>query len=367
MARKGKNIYKRKDGRWEARYIASRGTGGKAKYKSVYGKTYGQADEKRTQALLSALTAQKLCEARKGLLETVTSDWLESRNGLKESTVAQYHSLITRHILPYWQGQMIGEINTFHVEQYVSCLLKSGLSPKTTADILILLRSIFKYAKKAGYSAVCDFKEIQIPKSNRSMRVLSQWEQRKLADFLLKNTDYSKLGVLLALYTGLRIGELCSLKWGHIDLKDRVLRVKQTMQRIKNLSGEGGTKTKIVITSPKSEKSMREIPIPEFLMPPLQKFAGEPNAYILTGSPDKFTEPRTMQKRFKAYLKASGVEDANFHATRHTFATRAVELGFDVKSLSELLGHANVNTTLMLYVHPSFALKREYMDRLGAG
>ena len=137
------------------------------------------------------------------------------------------------------------------------------------------------------------------------------------------------------------------------------------MQRIKNLSGEGGTKTKIVITKPKSTKSMQEIPIPRFLMSLLRKMVTGSDAYILTGTPDNFVEPRTLQKRFKEYLKKAGVADTNFHALRHTFATRAVEQGFDVKSLSEILGHANVNTTLKLYVHPSFALKRRYMDRLG--
>jgi integrase len=135
------------------------------------------------------------------------------------------------------------------------------------------------------------------------------------------------------------------------------------MQRIKNMSENAENKTKIIITPPKSQKSVRDIPIPKFLLPFLKAFETPPNAYFLTGSAD-FIEPRTMQNKFKNYLKLAEIKGANFHQTRHTFATNAVEQGFDVKSLSEILGHADVKTTLELYVHPSFKMKRKYMDKL---
>jgi len=370
MARTGENIYKRKDGRWEARYIASRDHGGKARYKSLYGETYGEVKEKRTQALVAAQAAQETQRCKAGLFETLTANWLEHIQGTaKDSTFAQYLSSIDRHIVPYWQGWQIGEITTVQMERYLSHLLKNGrldgkggLSPKTAADILILLKSVFKYAK--DYPVVCDFEEIQMPKSENPMRVFTRREQRILTDFLLTDIDRSKLGVLLGLYTGPRIGELCALTEKHIGLMDQSLEIRRTMQRIKNLSGEGGTKTKIVITKPKTDKSIREIPIPKFLMPLLRKLVAAPDAHILTGSAEIFVEPRLMQKRFKAYLKAAGVEDAGFHALRHSLASRAVENGFDIKSLSELLGHANIQTTLRLYVHPSFETKRKYMDKL---
>jgi len=364
MARTGENIYKRKDGRWEARILIS------GKYKSIYGKTYGEVREKRTQALVAALTAQKKQTTKDGLLKTIAENWLETiKNSVKESTFVRYSSLLRLHIVPYWQGWSIRDITTFQAEKYVLSLLTGSLSPKTAVDILILLKSIFKYAERVGFSMVCDFSQITMPKEkNTPMRVLNQREYRELTGFLLENTNFSKLGVLLSLCTGLRIGELCALKWENIDLKDRILQVKHTMQRIQNPSGDGGTKTKIVITEPKSAASVREIPIPKTLMPLLRKMKpDDPTAYFLSGSPGKFIEPRTLQKRFKTYIKSVGIADANYHATRHTFATRAVEIGFDVKSLSEILGHSNVQTTLGLYVHPSFELKRKYMDRVGLG
>ncbi len=365
MARVGKNIYKRKDGRWEARFFISRKPNGKPLYKSVYGKNCTDVKQKRDQALVRALTAQKTQELRRGLLETIAKDWLEfNQSGKKDSTIARYHSLLRLHIIPYWQGRQIKGINAFEMERYVSELLKSGLSPQMASDIVVLLKSIFKYAERTGYAVVCDFKEISVPKGGKPMRVLTCREQRSFTHFLLCRSNDSALGILLTLYTGLRIGELCALKWGDINLKDRIIRVRHTMQRIKNLSGQGGAKTKVIITEPKSVKSSREIPIPKFLTPFLRKAAAAPNAYILTGSPDRFAEPRALQYRFKKYLRQADAADANFHALRHTFATRAVEQGFDIKSLSEILGHANIQTTLKLYVHPTFEMKRKYMDRL---
>ena len=135
------------------------------------------------------------------------------------------------------------------------------------------------------------------------------------------------------------------------------------MQRVQDKSGKNG-RTKIVVTTPKSPCSIRTIPIPEELMQILISFQTSRTGYFLTGSCQKYMEPRTMQNRFKAALKNCSVSNANYHALRHTFATRCVELGFDVKSLSEILGHANVNITMNRYVHPSMELKKANMQRL---
>jgi integrase len=276
--------------------------------------------------------------------------------------------VIDRHIFPQWHGKNINEITTQNMEGYVSGLLRNGksdgveLTRKTVLDIFILIKSIFKYALKQS-QIICDFTQISIPKSEKHIRILTKQEQRQLEEILLTDSDRFSLGVLLCLYTGIQIGELCAVKGDHLSIKDGILSVNSTMQRVKNLSGFGA-KTKITITSPKSRNSDRSIPIPKFLIPLLLKFETQPDAYFLTGLPDKFIEPRTVQNRFYSYIKSAGIKNANFHATRHTFATNAVEQGFDIKSLSEILGHANVNTTLQLYVHPSFELKRKYMDRL---
>jgi len=370
MARTGENIYKRRDGRWEARYILTRDGNNKPRYRSVYGKTYAEVKRKLTQEKLSILTAKEFAIESDRIFKVLAMKWLHSRI-VKESTFARYSELLRQHIIPYWKDRPIGEISTVMLEQYISALLKNGrldgkggLSHKTVADILIPLKSIFNYAHKTGCPLICDWKGIAVPKGGREMRVFSKQEQRKLTKHLLTDTDPSRLGVLLCLFTGIRIGELCALKGEHIDLSSRTLRIRATMQRIKNLSVESEPKTKIVITSPKSKKSARDIPIPKSILPFLRELAVSSDAYLLTGSSDHFIEPRTMQNRFKAYLSQCKIKDTNFHALRHTFSTNAIEQGFDVKSLSEILGHANVNVTLNLYVHSSFALKRKHMDKM---
>lgn len=173
------------------------------------------------------------------------------------------------------------------------------------------------------------------------------------------------VGVLLSLYTGIRVGELCALQWEDFDLAHSKLKIRKTMQRIQDLGNGSVSKTKIVITEPKSQCSIREIPLPLFIVDVAKKFASNPKAYILTGT-DRYIEPRTMQNRFKSYVKECNVEPANFHVLRHTFATRCVEVGFEVKSLSEVLGHANVNITLNRYVHSSFELKHSNMNKLAS-
>lgn len=193
------------------------------------------------------------------------------------------------------------------------------------------------------------------------IRVFSLEEEKQLLEYLQNNMDLPALGILLCLFTGIRIGELCAMKWDDINLDERKMSVGKTMQRIRSSSALE-RKTEVRIFEPKSICSVRIIPLPDVLIGLLEKFYIS-GAFLLTGSNSHFIEPRTMQNRFKKILAACGIEDANFHAIRHTFATRCVELGFDTKSLSEILGHASVAITMNRYVHPTMTLKRENMNR----
>jgi integrase len=195
------------------------------------------------------------------------------------------------------------------------------------------------------------------------MRVLTPLERESLIGILMEDMDSFKFGVFLALYTGIRIGELCALQWKDIDFARATLKVRKTIQRIQNTDSHATSKTKIVISEPKSKSSIREIPLTSSIMEIAWKFVSFPDSYILTGT-GRYIEPRTMQNHFKLYVKQSGISDANFHALRHTFATRCVKVGFEIKSLSEILGHASVNITLNRYVHSSFELKRSNMSKL---
>ena len=269
----------------------------------------------------------------------------------------------------------ISDITNAVLNKFFACLLKpdvntaKAVSEKTAKDILSVIKAAIIFA--VNESLIGGFAiKVSLPKEKlNDMRVLSTDEQMVLEKYLCADMDEYKLGIYLCLYTGLRVGEICSLMWHDISLEEKILTVSRTMQRVQALSDNSSAKTKIIITDPKSNFSIRLIPLPEWLVLMLNKFRPADisvDAYLLTGDPKRYIEPRTLQNRFKTCLQKSGIKKANFHALRHTVATRCVSLGFEIKCLSEILGHSNVNITLNRYVHPSFDMKRSNMDKLEA-
>ena len=363
MPKRGENIRKRKDGRWEARYIASYGEDGKAKYKSLYGHSYSEVKQKLKEQLKKPQALA--CGLNFG--EIVTS-WLENiKIKLKPASYSTYHSKITCHILPGLGRIKTKNINNSCINGFIKEKAESGLSTKSVNDLVSLLTQILKYGEKNNYIQDLDYDFPKPKSSNKDLQILSVANQSKLLAFLHSNLNKENLGVLLALYTGIRIGELCALTWSDIDFKSGDLKVNKTLQRIKNTNPQEKAKTKIIIGAPKSKKSTREIPLQDFLLDILKSFQGKEQkeqAYILTGQSGCFIEPRAYQRKFKTYLQKAGLEDINFHSLRHTFATRAIEQGFDIKSLSEILGHASVSFTLDRYVHSSSERKKSSMEKL---
>lgn len=366
MSKKGENIYKRQDGRWEARYIKSYAPDGKARYGYCYGRTYQEAKGRVNQAravLLGQLLPQE-GEGRKRLA-ALCDEWLRlKRSKVKDSTYVKYHTVIENHIRPKLGDRLPASLTPLLVEQFGYELMhRNGLSPKTVKDILAVLHAVLRYAEAQlpGLRRM----EIVYPKpEKKEMRVLSREEQRRFTAYLLTDTDSCKFGTLLTLLTGLRIGEVCALRWRDISLKDGVVYVRRTMQRLKCF--DTGVKTKIVISDPKSFSSARVIPLSPFALELCERFCGSEDAYILTGEADRFIEPRTLQYRMERYAAACDLSGVHFHTLRHSFATRCVEVGFEIKSLSEVLGHASPQITLERYVHSSLELKRENMRKLAA-
>lgn len=372
MSKKGENIYKRKDGRWEGRYIKFYDGDGKAKYGYLYGKTYTEVKAK-LRDMQSDIKNGVLPKSQSTVIYAeILSSWLQSaRINVKESTYMRYKQLIKKHIVPSLGKYQFSRISTQLVERFVDDKLRSGrldgkggLSPKTVTDIITIIKSSMDYASYNGFSASCNLSKLSVKKKEKEMRVLTIQEQKNLTCILLSETDLYKLGILLSLYTGIRIGELCALRWENLSIENKTLRVRETMQRIQSPEPTEKSKTKIVITEPKSKCSMRDIPLPDFLLNIVKKFQCSPKSFVLTGERNRYIEPRTMQNRFQRYVKESGIKQANYHSLRHTFATRCVEVGFEIKSLSEILGHANVNITLNRYVHSSFDLKSNNMNKL---
>lgn len=372
MSRKGENIYKRKDGRWEGRYIKARMDTGKAKYGYVYAKTYGEVKRKlyyecklSTQADLGIQTADS------ALFQDIAEEWMQFiQPQVKESTNVKYRNLLKNYILPFFGNKQLCSLTHDFLKEYCTGQLLyggmkgTGLSPKTVSDTLSLIRNILRFAKNTGRTPPCDGKYILIRQKEKEMRVLSRIEQEQLCQYLYSDLSVRNTGILICLFTGLRVGEICALRWEDISLIEKLIYIQRTVQRIQ-ISGNDDKKTTIVVSKPKSCSSIRKIPLPDSLAEMISKLQSEKKGYFLTGSRQPL-EPRTMQNHFKRVLEKSGVPPANFHSLRHTFATRCIELGFDVKSLSEILGHANVNITLNRYVHPSMELKRENMQLISS-
>ncbi len=368
MARKGENIFKRGDGRWEARYIKGRELSGKIRYGFCYGKTYKEAKEKVTLCKAAMLSGAPLPEpGSRRRLAAFCREWMELEKGkVKGSTYVKYDTILAKHILPGLGGCFLPGITTRQVEQFKQGLLDKGLSAKTVRDVLTVLRTVLKYAGAqfpGGLPAV----EITYPKEpKKEARVLDPEEQRRFAAYLRADMDECKFGILLALLTGIRLGELCALRWENVSLKNRTIHVCATMQRLRNYENTGGGKTKVVISSPKSDTSVRTIPLTENAVRLCGRYDPHcPTAFLLAGT-ERFMEPREVQKRLAKYTRECGLERVHFHTLRHTFATRCVEAGFEIKSLSEILGHADTSITLNRYVHSSMELKRENMDKLAA-
>ena len=352
MPRRGENIYKRKDGRWEARYVKEITADGKKKYGSVYASSYKEVKAKQQLCILQPTENHN--PIRITVTELIAECLSSMKNHVKPCTYQKYECVCRNHIISDLGSIAVRYISRFTIISFTERLLEKNLSAKTVNDILIVLGLALKYAQET-YS-------ITVPKINyvkehqREMRVFSAQEQRVITEYLLQQIDIHKFGVLLTLYTGIRIGELCALRWN--DITDEYIVINKTMMRIKNEQG----KTEVKIGSPKSESSNRIIPTPKCLLPMINQFRS--NGYVLSNDKLKYTEPRLMQIKFGQMIAECNIEKTNFHALRHTFATRCIEAGVDVKTLSELLGHSDVKTTLNRYVHSSFELKQKSMEQL---
>ena len=373
MARKGENIYKRKDGRWEGRYIKSRSNSGKVYYGYIYGQKYSDVKERlrNCQTLPVVRKSSNTITASMDYSSLLTK-WLNSKRiGIKESSYSRYSNLIQTHIIPELGALKVDELNETMIEDCLASLLtsgrtdgKGGLSSKTVCDILSIIKASIDYGNSQNLRISCSISKGIIHSSAPEVHVLSIDEQRRLTSFLMENIDPIKYGILLSLYTGIRLGEVCALKWKSINISDGILSVRETMQRIEDTSPEAAQKTKVIITEPKSKCSIRDIPLPIFLIELSKQIREAPDSFILSGDDERIVEPRALQYRYRRILMATNIAYTNYHVLRHTFATRCVEAGCEIKTLSEILGHSNVNITLNRYVHSSVELKRVNMERL---
>ncbi len=300
-------------------------------------------------------------------------EWLNyMQMQVKQSTYACYARLISTHIAPYFDGMNVNEINQTVLTQFISGKLENGrvdgrggLSEKTVKDIMSILNSTLKYAEIVHGVKKPAFLKWRYSNLNKPIEILTEKEQEILENYLMEDMDMAKFGVLICLYSGMRLGEICALRWEDIDLGQGIFHIRRAMQRI--YLPNNPKHTKMIIDLPKTQASIRDIPIASVLSEYLSGYYQQvenPESYFISCRGDKFLDPRTYQAKFKIYLENSGLRYRNFHSLRHTFATRCIEKGMDVKSLSEILGHSNVTVTLNRYVHSSMELKRSQLEKL---
>ena len=296
-------------------------------------------------------------------LNAIIEEWLQFKKiTLKESTYYRYVYQINQYIMPHFKNMKMKELEKYDINKFVTELQKK-LKASTLKSVVILLKSILSYSmKKYGYKFNFDF--IVTPKVRKEeFKVLTAREKAKLEKHCLKNNTLRDIGIIVCLNTGLRIGEICALKWDCIDLEKRCIKVKQTMQRVYNKIDK---KSCIVIDAPKSDSSIRSIPLSTKvynILKPLKKKYSK-NSYFLSGSAYTYIEPRNYQKMFKECMKACKIKNCHFHTLRHSFSTDCINVGMDAKSLSEILGHSDVRITLNRYVHSSVNTKKKFLEKL---
>ena len=282
---------------------------------------------------------------------------------VKKSTFAAYSLLIANHLLPAFSEA--NDISEEDVQQFVFKKLKEGLSQKSVKDILIVLKMILRYGAKHN---LMEHRQIDIrfptERERQEVEVLSKTNQRKIMEFVKSNFTFQNLGIYICLSAGLRIGEVCALTWNDIDAEQGVIYVNKTIQRI-YLVGEIEKRTEVIIDTPKSKNSIREIPMTKELLrmiKPLKKVVNS-SFFVLTNSAAP-TEPRTYRNYYKRLMKQLDIPALKFHGLRHSFATRCIESNCDYKTVSVLLGHSNISTTLNLYVHPNMEQKKRCIEQM---
>lgn len=370
MSKRGDNIHKRKDGRWEGRYKKGRSINGTLLYGSVYGKTYREVKEKLTSFPKEPKRDSISKEKGKTFGEVLNLWMSNNRIRLKGGTVNKYQNLIDSHIMPELGLMQITDIDPTLINSFLDAKLNNGkldgsggLSPSYVRSIMLVINAALKYAVNEQLctpfkSAVC---KPSIPKTE--LVILSLEEQRKMENYLLRDFNLISAGIFISLHTGMRIGEICGLSWDDVDLTKQIIKIRHTVARVKN-DTEKGTKTKLILDTPKTDASIREIPISTALIPVLTKLKLISSSGFVISGTNEFTKPRTFEYHYHKILDKCGITSVNFHALRHTFATRCVEVGVDIKSLSEILGHANVGITLNTYVHSSMEMKRTQLEKL---
>jgi integrase len=282
---------------------------------------------------------------------------------VKKSSFSAYVLLLENHLLPKFAE--VSSIEEEEVQQFVFQKLEQGLSQKSIKDVLIVLKMVMKFGAKYKWIQYTQF-DIQYPtvRENQSIEVLTRTHQKKVMNYIQEHFTFRNLGVYICLCSGMRIGEICALTWEDMDTDNGIINIRKTIQRIYIIE-DGKRRTELLLDTPKTKNSIREVPMSRDLLRMLKPFKKivNPLFFVLTNDA-KPTEPRTYRSYYKNLMKQLEIPEIKFHGLRHSFATRCIESKCDYKTVSVLLGHSNISTTLNLYVHPNLEQKKKAIDQM---
>lgn len=298
--------------------------------------------------------------AKEKYFEDIGYEWLKNKESqIKQSSYYNYKFIVEKYLISYFGKKDIRKLHDFgdFIDE-----LSTNLAPKTIRDIFNVLKMILTYYEET-YNKKLKYKRTILPKiEKKEIEIFTSRERERIENYCIEQNTLKSIGILICLNTGMRLGELCALKWENIDLTEKCFYIKETLQRVYKGKKE---KSAVIIGPPKTKCSLRTIPMNSklynLLKPISRKYKKE--KFFLTGK-IVYIEPRGYQDFFKNILKKTNVKKRNFHATRHTFATKCIEVGMDIKTLSKILGHANVQITMNTYVHSSKKQMKKYLERL---
>lgn len=367
MSRRGDNIHKRKDGRWEGRYKCGVKNDGTAAYRSVYAQSYNDCKNKLEKAKANVLLPKNSYADIK--FSEVLELWLSANKiRTKGSTENKYRYMIDLHIKPKLGNFKVSYLTATIINEFLQHKLENGsrsnipLSPSYVRTLAIIIESSLKFAVNEEFCKPLKNKinKPTIPKKELSVLTITEQNQYEYA--LKKSDTLAALGTLIALHTGMRIGEICALQWRDIDLTNNLIYVKHTVSRIK--TDNQHKKTTLIIDTPKTNSSNRVIPISSALKPIIEDAFKFKKSDFVISETKQFIGTRAFDYKYRKLISDAGLKVVGFHTLRHTFATRCIEAGMDIKTLSEILGHASATTTLNIYVHSSLENKRNQIEKL---
>lgn len=299
--------------------------------------------------------------------EQLTYEWLELKKlTVKQATYVKYSNIIKVHLSKMLEDEDLLNWNTADFKRYLNRLSDKGLAPATIKTIIYVLKSIINYGERNYNIEHANLSCLKVESHKHEVNVLSDNERIRLGEFCLQGFRPVQVAVYISMYSGMRIGEICGLKWENIDFDNKTIEVVRTVQRLR-IENNDESKTKVLLLPPKTLSSKRIVVMTDFLAEYLYNYQASSDYsssenFILTNS-KIIPEPRNIQRNFKKVCNILDI-DINFHILRHTFATNCIKYEIDIKVLSEILGHANITTTMNLYVHPTLEFKSQQINKI---